>query len=153
MNLDYPETEHIEMSGGIHFNEGSVIDQIIQLVNSDTVFSDIFIHEDSPLMIKQPKALVAVSGNVVLREEMEMFFDTLDADWRGKIGRRAVDRAVDLSTSRIRANFFTYAGRRKYGAVIRRFPSEPLSLDTIGLRDNSKAFAKLSKGLGWCLSR
>lgn len=145
--IEFPGMEHIEMTSHGQFQEGSVIEQIIGLVNSDTVFSDIFIHEDSPLMLKQPKALVPASANVVLREDLEMFFDTLDPNWNDKIGRRAIDRAVDLSTSRIRANFFTYSGRRKYGAVIRRFPALPLSLDTIGLRESAKAFANLSKGL------
>jgi twitching motility protein PilT len=126
---------------------GSLVDRIIRVLCSDIPFSDIFIHEDSPMMLKQPKKLLPVSKEVVTQEDLKELFNILEPDWEQKIGQRAFDKAIDLNSCRIRANCFTYGGRRKFGCVIRRFPSNPMSLAEIGLRPNSQAFVQFNKGL------
>jgi len=126
---------------------GTLIEQIVHLLNSETVFSDIIIHQNSPIMLRQPKRLVAVSDIPVTLEEMEEFFEAIEPDWEEKIRDRAFDRSKDLHSARIRLNCFTFQGKKRLGCVIRRFPTEPIPLGQLGLRKNSQEFAWLHSGL------
>lgn len=126
---------------------GTLIEQIVHLLNSDTVFSDIIIHQNSPIMLRQPKRLVAVSDTPITREELEEFFEVIEPNWEECIRDRAFDRSKDLHSARIRANCFSFQGNKRLGCVIRRFPTEPVALEQIGLRKCAQDFAKLNSGL------
>lgn len=126
---------------------GTLIEQIVHLLNSDTVFSDIIIHQNSPIMLRQPKRLVAVSDTPITREELEEFFEVIEPNWDERIKDRAFDRSKDLHSARIRANCFSFQGNKRLGCVIRRFPTEPMALAKIGLRKCAQDFAKLANGL------
>ena len=126
---------------------GTLVQQILHLLNSKLIFSDILIHQNSPLMLRQPKGLVAVTDSPITREELEEFFEVVEPNWPERIRDRAFDRAVDLHTARIRANCFTFQGKKRLGCVIRRFPKEPLALAKLGLRQHEQHFAKLTSGL------
>ena len=126
---------------------GTLIEQIVHLLNSDTVFSDILIHQNSPIMLRQPKRLVAVSDTPITREELEEFFEVIEPNWEECIRDRAFDRSKDLHSARIRANCFSFQGNKRLGCVIRRFPTEPVALEQIGLRKCAQDFAKLNSGL------
>ncbi|OGB23730.1 MAG: twitching motility protein [Burkholderiales bacterium RIFCSPLOWO2_02_FULL_57_36] len=127
--------------------QGTLIEQIFHLLNSKTVFSDIIIHQNSPIMLRQPKRLVAVSDTPVTLEEMEEFFEVIEPNWKERIQDRAFDRSKDLHSARIRLNCFTFQGKKRLGCVIRRFPTAPVPLNQVGLRKNSQEFAKLYSGL------
>ena len=126
---------------------GTLVEQILHLLNSRLVFSDIIIHQNSPLMLRQPKGLVAVTDSPITREELEEFFEVIEPNWAERIADRAFDRSIDLHTARIRANCFTFQGKKRLGCVIRRFPKEPLALATLGLGQDAQAFARLTSGL------
>jgi twitching motility protein PilT len=126
---------------------GTLVEQILHLLNSKLVFSDILIHQNSPLLLRQPKGMVAVSDSPITREELEEFFEVVEPNWRERIQDRAFDRSIDLHTARIRANCFSFQGKKRLGCVIRRFPKEPLALASLGLRPNEQKFAHLSSGL------
>jgi twitching motility protein PilT len=126
---------------------GTLVEQILHLLNSRLVFSDIIIHQNSPLMLRQPKGLVAVTDSPVTREELEEFFEAIEPNWADRIAERAFDRSIDLHTARIRANCFTFQGKKRLGCVIRRFPKEPLELNQLGLHGDEQEFAKLTSGL------
>src|SRR6185369_6690961 len=126
---------------------GTLVEQILHLLNSKLVFSDILIHQNSPLLLRQPKGLVAVTDSPITREELEEFFEVVEPNWRERIQDRAFDRAIDLHTARIRANCFSFQGKKRLGCVIRRFPKEPLALSSLGLRPAEEKFAQLSSGL------
>lgn len=126
---------------------GTLPDQILALTSSGIVFSDIFVHQDSPLIIRQPSSMVIASQLEISKEEIEDFFEKLNPNWKAQIAERAFDVATNLSNARLRANCFSYEGRTKIGAVIRKFPTEPLPLDSLGLRDDSIAFAHSDQGL------
>lgn len=126
---------------------GTLVEQIVHLLNSNAVFSDIIIHQNSPIMLRQPKRLVAVSDTPITLEELEEFFEVIEPDWEERIQDRAFDRSKDLFSARIRANCFSFQGKKRLGCVIRRFPTEPMPLDQIGLRQCSQDFAKLHNGL------
>ncbi|MBC7501755.1 MAG: Flp pilus assembly complex ATPase component TadA [Herminiimonas sp.] len=126
---------------------GTLIEQIVHLLNADTIFSDIIIHQNSPIMLRQPKRLVAVSDTPITREELEEFFEVIEPNWNERIRDRAFDRSKDLHSARIRANCFSFQGNKRLGCVIRRFPTEPMALEKIGLRKCAQDFARLDNGL------
>lgn len=126
---------------------GTLVEQILHLLNSRLIFSDIIIHQNSPLMLRQPKGLVAVTDSPITKEELEEFFEVIEPNWADRIGERAFDRSIDLHTARIRANCFSFQGKKRLGCVIRRFPKEPVALAELGLREDEQDFAKLSSGL------
>jgi twitching motility protein PilT len=126
---------------------GTLVEQILHLLNSRLVFSDIIIHQNSPLMLRQPKGLVAVTDSPITKEELEEFFDVIEPNWAERIAVRAFDRSIDLHTARIRANCFSFQGKKRLGCVIRRFPKEPLALSELGLWPDEQEFARLNSGL------
>ena len=126
---------------------GTLVEQILHLLNSRLVFSDVIIHQNSPLMLRQPKGLVAVTDSPITKEELEEFFDVIEPNWAERIALRAFDRSIDLHTARIRANCFHFQGRKRLGCVIRRFPKAPLALSELGLWDDELQFARLTSGL------
>jgi len=128
-------------------SNGTLIEQILSLLSSNIVFSDIIMHQNSPLMLRQPKRLVAVSDIPITGQELEEFFEVIEPNWEERIMDRAFDRAKDLYSARLRVNCFSFHGKKRLGCVIRRFPAEPLSLDSLGLRQNTQDFAKLTSGL------
>ncbi|HEV7813734.1 MAG TPA: ATPase, T2SS/T4P/T4SS family, partial [Janthinobacterium sp.] len=119
----------------------------LHLLNSKLVFSDVIIHQNSPLMLRQPKGLVAVTDSPITKEELEEFFEVVEPNWAERIQDRAFDRSIDLHTARIRANCFTFQGKKRLGCVIRRFPKEPVPLSQLGLRHSEQEFAHLNSGL------
>ena len=126
---------------------GTLVEQILHLLNSKLSFSDILIHQNSPIMLRQPKGLVAVTDSPITKEELEEFFEVIEPNWSERIQDRAFDRSIDLNTARIRANCFTFQGKKRLGCVIRRFPREPMELSQLGLRQCEQDFAKLTSGL------
>lgn len=126
---------------------GTLVEQILHLLGTKLVFSDVIIHQNSPLMLRQPKGLVAVTDSPITKEELEEFFDVIETNWKDRIADRAFDRSIDLHTARIRANCFTFQSKKRLGCVIRRFPKVPHALADLGLRDHEKAFATLTSGL------
>ena len=50
---------------------GTLVEQILHLLNTKLIFSDILIHQNSPLMLRQPKGLVAVTDSPITREELQ----------------------------------------------------------------------------------
>lgn len=126
---------------------GTLVEQILHLLNSKLVFSDVIIHQNSPLMLRQPKGLVAVTDSPITKEELEEFFDVIEPAWKDRITDRAFDRSIDLHTARIRANCFTFQSKKRLGCVIRRFPKVPHALADLGLREHEEAFSTLTSGL------
>ncbi|MDB5756243.1 MAG: twitching motility protein, partial [Massilia sp.] len=83
----------------------------------------------------------------ITKEELEEFFEVIEPNWAERIADRAFDRSIDLHTARIRANCFTFQGKKRLGCVIRRFPKEPIALSDLGLHQDEQEFAKLTSGL------
>jgi len=149
---EWQVTEQIEMltpgAGASGFDEpSSMIERIIQVLNAGIPFSDIFLHEGSPIMLKQPRRLIPFSEQPVTAADMKDLYKALDADWESKIQQRAFDKAVDLNSARIRANCFTYGARRQFGCVIRRFPAAPIPLVQLGLGSEALEFVGARRGL------
>ena len=149
--MDHQQTSQIPTLSYVENEDhpvfGTLVEQILHLLNSRLIFSDVIIHQNSPLMLRQPRGLVAVTDSPITREELEEFFEVIEPNWSERIAERAFDRSIDLHTARIRANCFTFQGKKRLGCVIRRFPKEPLALATLGLHADERAFASLTSGL------
>src|ERR1700709_381761 len=113
---------------------GTLVEQILHLLNSKLIFSDVIIHQNSPLMLRQPKGLVAVTDSPITKEELEEFFEVIEPNWAERIADRAFDRSIDLHTARIRANCFTFQGKKRLGRAILRLSKEPVPLSQLGRR-------------------
>jgi len=79
---------------------GTLVEQILHLLNSKLVFSDVIIHQNSPLMRRQPKGLVAVTDSPITKEELEEFFDVIEPNWSERFAGRGSDRSMDLHRAR-----------------------------------------------------
>lgn len=145
---NYSEIETLSTRETLDFpSTGTLIEQIISILSSNIIFSDIIIHQNSPVMLRQPKRLVAISDVPITGQELEELFEVVEPQWKDRIQERAFDRAKDLYSARLRVNCFSFQGRRRLGCVIRRFPTEPLPLANLGLRQPAQDFAKLTSGL------
>ena len=76
-----------------------------------------------------------------------LYGPVIEPNWPVRIADRAFDRSIDLHTARIRANCFSFQGKKRLGCVVRRFPKEPLALSSLGLRAAEQDFAALTSGL------
>ncbi|MDO8177011.1 MAG: ATPase, T2SS/T4P/T4SS family [Undibacterium sp.] len=126
---------------------GTLIEQVIHLINSRLVFSDVYIRQDSPMMLRLPAGLVAVSDALITKEKIEEFFQAIEPNWLEHIQDNAFDRSIDLNTASIRANCFTFQGKKRLGCVIRALPKDPLELSQLGLRQCEQDFINLKSGL------
>jgi twitching motility protein PilT len=124
-----------------------LVNEVLDLVNSDQVFTDIHIEQDAPIRIKTPRDWQVVNGEPVLFEEMHELLNSIDYDWESKIGVGAIDHPVILTKARLRCNVYRTQGGRRIVVAIRRLPLVPLTLERTGLPLYIKAMAEPTKGL------
>ncbi len=124
-----------------------LVNEVLDLVNSDEVFTDIHIEQNAPIRIKTPRQWRAVGEEPVLFEEMHELLNSIDADWENKLRSGAIDHPVELTKSRLRCNVYRTVGGRNVVIAIRRLPLQPLSLEDIGLPLYVKSLVEANKGL------
>lgn len=124
-----------------------LIGEVLDLVNSDQVFTDIHIEQDAPIRIKTPREWCVLGSEPVMFEEMHELLNSIDYEWEAKIGTGAIDRPVVLTKSRLRCNVYRTQGGRKVVIAIRRLPLSPLPLERTGLPMFIKSMAEANKGL------
>src|SRR5438067_824803 len=78
---------------------GTLVEQILHLLNSKLVFSDVIIHQNSPLMLRQPKGLDAInrqrSGHIITIEDP---VETLIPQRKCIITQREVGEDADVGS-------------------------------------------------------
>lgn len=124
-----------------------LIQEIIEMVNSGQVFTDIHIEQDAPIMIKAPRGWQNVGSEAVLLDEMRPVLDAIDMDWEDKIIEGAIDRPFVLTSCRLRCNVFRLSCGGKVAISIRRLPLNPPFLDKIGLPQYVRTMLEASRGL------
>jgi twitching motility protein PilT len=124
-----------------------LVNEVLDLVNSDQVFTDIHIQQDAPIRIKTPREWRTIGTEPVLFEEMHELLNSIDYEWESKLGLGAIDHPVVLTKSRLRCNVYRTQGARNVVIAIRRLPLEPLPLEQTGLPMYIKSMAEAAKGL------
>jgi twitching motility protein PilT len=124
-----------------------LIAEVLDLVNSDRVFTDIHIEQDAPIRIKTPREWCTLGSEPVLFEEMHELLNSIDYEWEKKIQVGAIDHPVVLTKSRLRCNVYRTQGGRNVVIAIRRLPLVPLPLEQTGLPLYIKSMAEATKGL------
>jgi twitching motility protein PilT len=136
----------MEMGKGVALMR-DLVNEVLDLVNSDLVFTDIHIEQDAPIRIKTPREWRTVGSEPVLFEEMHELLNSIDYDWENKIRAGAIDHPVVLTKSRLRCNVYRTQGGRNVVIAIRRLPLQPLALEATGLPLYIKSMAEAAKGL------
>jgi len=144
--LDDTELQDIDHSGDLR-------DRIMSLLRLRIPFSDIFIYQDQPIMIKRQSELFYASDSfrahsIVTESDIDQFFDAIEPDWQDILMKgESFDRSRNLGETRIRAHCSYSSNRTSKAIVIRRFPGEPLPLKSIGLSPQAQAFTAFDRGL------
>jgi len=124
-----------------------LVNEVLDLVNSEHVFTDIHIEQDALIRVKTPREWQTVGSEPVLFEEMHELLNSIDYEWENKIRVGAIDHPVVLTKARLRCNVYRTQGGRNVVIAIRRLPLEPLPLDKTGLPLYIKSMAEAAKGL------
>lgn len=147
--LDFLEVRQVDASSPL-------VSIITALISLPVKYSDILIHEDSPIMLRMSRGWVEVPLGEMFRSKIEEFFAVMDSDWAKKllpdesINSTAVSKKLnfsrDMDAARVRCNGFVH-GDRKLGMAIRRIPKEIPKLAEIGLPLAITDIAQRPRGL------
>lgn len=140
------DVEYINAVRLIH-DDQNIIEVLLRIIQDQDFFSDILIHQEKPIVIRETKKLREITEWNVSREQMEELFGRLDENWQENIKIRACDKALKLTNCRIRVNYFQFLGGQNLGAIIRIFPLEPFSFEQIGLHQNAISLSNMDSGL------
>ena len=124
-----------------------LLDELVSLVNSDQIFSDIHLEQDMPMMIKTPRGWRQAGPEPVTFEDMVPVLGAIDEDWRHKIADRAIDRPFALTDYRLRCNVYRSAGGARVTVSIRRLPLRPIPLAQTGLPPHTRMMVEAARGI------
>ncbi|MFC5474042.1 type IV pilus twitching motility protein PilT [Paraherbaspirillum soli] len=124
-----------------------LIYEIIDLVNSGRVFTDIHIEQDAPLMIKTPRGWQEINPEPILLDEMRPVLKAIDEDWEDKVLEGALDRPFVLTHCRLRCNVYRMYAAEKIAISIRRLSLNPVPLEQNGLPQYVRIMLEASKGI------
>jgi twitching motility protein PilT len=124
-----------------------LVQEIITLIGSDLVFTDLHIEQDAQLMIKTPRGWQPVGDHLVTAEDMLPVLESIDKDWAVKLPEGAIDRPFVLTQCRFRCNAYRTTGGQKVVISIRRLPLDPIALDKTGLPAYVKTMLEATKGV------
>src|SRR5476649_2741679 len=79
---------------------GTLVEQILHLLNSRLTFRDILIHQNSPLMLRQPRGEVAVTDSPITGDELEEIFEVVEPNCADRTQDRALGQSIHLHTAR-----------------------------------------------------
>lgn len=115
---------------------------IVNIANSDVVYTDIHIESDQIVRWKRPGGWEdALGGDVVSVDMIKGFAYKLNPDWEAIMDKEgSFDRSVQLDKCRLRLNIFYVRERAGMSISIRRHPSKPFSFDKLDLSNTTKRF-------------
>ncbi|CDG82321.1 type IV pilus twitching motility protein PilT [Janthinobacterium agaricidamnosum] len=129
------------------FPERNVLWELMSLINTGRVFSDVHIEQDMPIMIKTPRGWVETSPEPVELRDMVPVLESIDEDWEDKIITAAIDRSRALTNCRLRCNAYRLASGEKVAISIRKLPLHPLPIEKTGLPLYVKTMLEATKGI------
>lgn len=128
--------------------DNKLIEAILSLVNSNMLFEDIRLEQDSPIMIKTCKGWINADViDIPTHDDFKDFLDTLEPGWEELIIKGSINRPLDLNKWRLRINAYLAFGGKKIMASIRRIPNEAPSLASVGLPAFTRLLLESSNGL------
>lgn len=114
--------------------ERDILGEIVALVNSERVFSDIHLQQDEMVMIKAPAGWVEVEEMMPPTfEDIDSLMSSLETDWMDVIKTKAINRPIDLSQWRLRINAYLSMSGKATCLSIRKIPKYPPTLAELGL--------------------
>ena len=128
--------------------ERNINEELLQLASSDQAFTDILIQTDKPVMLKTPRGWTeAPNFDPLFSEETHLLLDNMEPKWRDLLPVRAISRALNLSSCRLRINAYRMNGGGDQGISIRRQPLKPPQLTEIGVPMFIRKEIEKGKGL------
>lgn len=129
-------------------DERNIISEIMELVNSERVFSDIHIQENLPVMIKAPGGWVVCEEIPPLtRDDIEPLMRSMDQDWFETLTKHAINRPIDLMNWRLRINAYLTSGGQGVSLSIRKISRHPLPFDKLGLPSSVNMMLDAPRGI------
>lgn len=130
-----------------------ILDLIIEEIKKGTVFTDILVRTDDPLMICTPMGWVTCSDEVLSKNDVEDFILNMfgDENWKTRIdqnnGSEDIAKTIN-GIARLRANIFTCGdSEKKYAVAIRKLPLKIPNAVEIGFPENIITLISKTKGL------
>lgn len=125
----------------------NLISHIVELTHSVN-YSDLQIETGGSVKMRTAMGWSDTGYGEVIHKDIESLMERLDRDWKKVLDAQGVvDRAIDLSTCRLRCNAYYVAGGRRIALSIRRLPRTPMSLEETGLPPQAIQFTRAPKGL------
>lgn len=124
-------------------------EELITLIDSNMPFTDLLLEQDGPVMAKTPDGwMVVESMDNLDANDMENLLRDIDTDWEGKLSDRTpINRPIELSKWRLRANaYLAFSGAKKMIAI-RRIPRTPPTLTDTGLPASMRFMIEAPRGL------
>lgn len=121
---------------------------ILNLIGSETAFSDILIESEGPIMLKTSRGWVD-SGEIDYPSwtDISDFLAGLEPNWDAIIKEGAMNRPLDLHSCRLRINAYLAFGGKTLMASVRLIPNDPPALADLGLPAATRLLMENSSGL------
>lgn len=146
MSTNYRELINQEITDNGLAQSDDLLRIITTLIKFEVPFSDILVHEDSPIMIRMAREWVEVPLGEIYRSKIEEFLYGIDNKWTDKLipdvenqPEVAANATLKMNFSRdmddmvIRCNCFVHGATAKLGMAIRRIPKNIPTLAEVGL--------------------
>jgi twitching motility protein PilT len=124
-----------------------LITDIVTLIHSDLVFTDLMIEEDAPIMARTPNGWEDTGLPVATKEDIKSIYAKIDPNWEGSLKQGSLNRPLDLSKWRLRINAYLAGGGDKYMLSIRKIPALPIPLKETGLPQSVRLMFDSPRGL------
>jgi twitching motility protein PilT len=141
MNIVEHQEESLEPST-------KVIEILIEMLNSEKVYSEIRFESESPVMIKTASGWI--DADVILdvtHEDISDFLESLDTNWREHIKQGSLNRPLDLTSWRLRINGYLAFGGKKLMLSIRKIKKKVPTITEVGLPNTMRILLENPSGL------
>ncbi len=127
----------------------NLVGEILDLMSSERVFSDLHLEQDRPPVIKTPRGWEQVEDFFEPSiDDLAEFLQQVDTSWESILeAGSALDRPFSLSTCRLRCNVYRIDGKKRVAISIRRLPLHPIPLEKTGLPQSVAAMLECGRGL------
>lgn len=126
----------------------TLLSHVVDLAQCEDSFSDIQIEQDEPVMWRTPLGWKETGFGIAMQEDIVPLLVSISRDWSALLKRgSAIERGINLSSTRLRCSAYTTQGRLKLAMTIRRFPVIVPSLEDLDLPAQVGQFASMPKGL------